>query len=159
MSARHSLYAAAQGLSMAFTLAAASVPFPAHAELGGSVASAEADAVRLRAMSRFSTAPTHSLHEIEAGTGHVIREYAAADGQIFAVSWEGPTIPDLRQLLGEKYFAVFQKAAQQPSQRRGPVLIETPDFVFQQTGRLRDFRGRAYLPHALPAGFSMELIR
>jgi hypothetical protein len=123
------------------------------------MATAEADAVRLKGMTRLIAAPSHSLHEIEAESGHVIREYAAADGQIFAVSWEGPTIPDLRRLLGEKYFAAFQNAARQPSHRRGPVLIETPELIVQQTGYLRDFRGRAYLPHALPAGFSIDLIR
>jgi hypothetical protein len=37
--------------------------------------------------------------------------------------------------------------------------IETPEFVFQQTGHLRDFHGRAYLPQSLPQGVNASAIR
>lgn len=138
----------------------ATVSGSAHAELGGTVASVESDAAHLKGVVRLAPAQAYTLHEIEAATGHIVREYAADDGKIFGVGWEGPTVPDLRQLLGEQYFTKFQQAvAKRQSHRRGPVVIETSDFVFEQTGRLRDFRGRAYLPRAMPSGVSIGMIR
>lgn len=135
-------------------------PESAYAELGGTVASVENDAAHLKGAVRLAPAKAYTLHEIEAATGHVVREYAADDGQVFGVAWEGPTVPDLRQLLGERYFAQFQQAiAKRKTHRRGPVVIETSEFVFEQTGRLRDFRGRAYLPRALPSGVASGAIR
>lgn len=132
----------------------------AYAELGGTIASVENDAAHLKGAVRMAPAKAYTLHEIEAATGHVVREYAADDGKVFGVAWEGPTVPDLRQLLGERYFAQFQQAvAKRQSHRRGPVVIETSDFVFEQTGRLRDFRGRAYLRRALPSGVAIGTIR
>lgn len=135
-------------------------PTPAWAELGGSIASIENDAMRLKGTTRYTAEATYRLHEIEAPTGHVVREYAGDDDIVFAVSWEGPTIPDLRQLLGERYFAEYQQAAAKRQRHgRGPVSIETPELIFQQSGRLRDFQGRAYLPAALPSGFDRREIR
>lgn len=148
------------GLIFAAAFAATSWALPAQAELGGTIASVENDAARLKGTLRLVAAQAYTQHEIRLATGHVIREYASPDGQVFAVSWEGPTVPDLRQLLGEQYFAEFQQAAA-ARQRYGrhPVLIETPEFVFQQTGRLRDFHGRAYLPRSLPPGVDASAIQ
>ena len=139
---------------------AVALPWPTWAELGGTVASVENDAVRLKGTLRFTATQAYTLHEISTPTGHVAREYATADGRIFGVSWEGPTIPDLRQLLGERYFVQFQQtAAELKRHGRGPVRIETPEFVFQQTGHMRDFHGHAYLPQSLPQGVDASAIR
>jgi len=148
------------GLIVAAAFAATSWALPARAELGGTVASVENDAARLKGTLRLVAAHAYTQHEIRVSTGHVVYEYASPDGQVFGVSWAGPTVPDLRQLLGERYFAQFQQAAA-ARQRYGrhPVLIETPEFVFQQTGRLRDFHGRAYLPQLLPPGVDASTIR
>lgn len=147
------------GLIIAAAFAATSWALPARAELGGTIASVENDAARLKGTLRLVAAQAYMRHEIRVSTGHVIREYASPDGQVFAVSWEGPTVPDLRQLLGERYFTEFQQAAARQRYGRHPLLIETPGFVFQQTGRLRDFHGRAYLPRSLPSGVDVSAIQ
>jgi hypothetical protein len=147
------------GLFVTVVIVAAALPSLAWAELGGTVDSVQNDAVYLKGTLRSVASQGYTLHEIQSPTGHAMREYASADGKIFGVCWEGPTIPDLRQLLGETYFTKFQQAAERQRHGRGPVLIETPDFVFQQTGHMRDFHGCAYLPQALPPGVDASAIR
>ncbi len=147
-------------LSVAAVFVAVVFPSLAWAELGGTIASVQNDAVHMKGTLRSDAARAYTLHEIRAPTGHVVHEYAAVDGKIFGVSWEGPTIPDLRQLLGESYFVKLQQAAAERKRYgRGPVLIETPEFVFQQAGHMRDFHGRAYLPRSLPQGIDASAIR
>lgn len=151
---------AMRGIIVVAMFVAGGWPQLSRAELGGTVASVENDAAHLKGTLRLTATPTYSLHEIRAATGHVMREYATTDGTVFGVSWAGPTIPDLRQLLGERYFTEFQEAATaHPRYGRGPLLIETPNLVFQQTGHLRDFHGRAYLPRLLPSGATADAIR
>lgn len=148
------------GLFVTAVVVVAALPSLARAELGGTVDSAQNDAVHLKGTQRSVASQGYTLHEIQAPTGHAVREYAAADGKIFGLSWEGPTPPDLRQLLGETYFAQLQQAiAERQRHGRGPVLIETPEFVFQQAGHMRDFHGRAYLPQSLPPGVDASAIR
>lgn len=148
------------GLIVAAAFTATSGTLPARAELGGTITSVENDAARLKGTLRLVATQAYTQHEIRLATGHVMHEYASPNGQVFAVSWEGPTVPDLRQLLGERYFAEFQQAAA-ARQRYGrhPLLIETPEFVFQQTGHPRDFHGRAFLPQSLPPGVDASAIQ
>lgn len=156
----HDLIFIRVGLIVAAAFAATGWALPAWAELGGTIASVESDAARLKGTLRLVAAQAYTRHEIQVSTGHVIREYASPDGQVFAVSWEGPTVPDLRQLLGERYFAEFQQAAAaRQHYGRHPLLIETPEFVFQQTGHFRDFHGRAYLPQLLPLSLDASAIQ
>ena len=69
---------------------------------------------------------------------------------MFAITWQGPRIPDLRQLLGS-YFDEYARAVQ--SRRgHGPLLIEVPGLVVQSAGHQRSFAGRAYLPQEVPSG-------
>jgi len=160
MKSRCSTMIATIGLVVATVFVAVALPLLAWAELGGTIASVRNDTVHMKGTLRSAATQAYTLHQIRTPTGHVVHEYAAADGRIFAISWAGPTIPDLRQLLGENYFAKFQQvAAERKHYGRGPVLIETPEFVFQQTGHLRDFHGRAYLPLSLPQGVDASAIR
>ncbi len=99
-----------------------------------------------------------AVHEIRPQTGTadstVIREYVSPAGKVFAVTWEGPMLPNMRQLLGP-YFQQFADAVQSEassSRARRPLNIVRPDFVVQLSGRSRSFSGRAYLPQMLPAG-------
>ena len=147
-------------LFVAALFVAAALPSLAWAGLGDTVDSVPDDAMHMKGTLRSVALQGYTVHEIQALTGHVMQEYASAEGKIFAVSWKGPTIPDLRQLLGETYFAKFQQAAAERKRRgHGPVLIETPEFVFRQAGHMRDFHGYAYLPPSLPPGVDASAIR
>lgn len=134
------------------------LPLPLSASLGGDVSSVQADQVKMQGSLRTSSANLFTVHEIQTPTGVAVKEYVSPTGKVFAVTWQGPFHPDLRQLLGS-YFDQYTQAVQaQQAQRRGrgPLLIEQPGLVVQVTGHLRAFRGRAYVPQMLPAGIHSE---
>jgi hypothetical protein len=130
----------------------------AQAALGEKVTSIERDRGALGGTLRSRNAPGHVVHEIETPAGGLVRELASPSGTVFGVAWEGPRVPDLRQLLGSK-FAAFEEAARAPRRRRGPLVLQTPDLVVESYGHARGFRGRAYVPELLPAGVSIDAIQ
>jgi len=86
----------------------------------------------------------------------VVREFARADGIVFGVAWEGPTLPDLKATLG----AAFDRfTAASPTRGQGPLAVAADDLVVYSAGHLRAFSGHAYLPHALPAGVDAGVVR
>ena len=137
------------------------VPLPALASLGGDVASVQSDQAKMQGSLRTSSNNSYTVHEIQSPTGVAVKEYASPAGKVFAVTWQGPFHPDLRQLLG-LYFDQFTQAEQaQRAQRRGrgPVRIQEPGLVVQVSGHIRAFTGKAYVPQMLPAGVRAEDIR
>jgi hypothetical protein len=148
------------GAALAALLALLAVvsPRPAAAALGEGVASVEGDRARLAGPLRTIELAGYSLHQIEAATGTIVREFASPDGVVFGVAWDGPFLPNLRQLLGAS-FQTYAEAARSRRRGRGPLVFELPDLVFESAGHPRGFHGRAYLPQRLPAGFSAETIR
>ena len=150
--------AAACALAPVLALAALTVPRPAAAALGASAASVEADQAHLAGSRRSIELASYELHEIQAATGTVVREFAVPGGPVFAVTWEGPFLPDLRQLLGASYDA-YVHAVRAKRRGRGPLLIQLPDLVFESAGHPRGFHGRAYLPQLVPEAVSTEAIR
>ena len=91
---------------------------------------------------------THVQRQLDSGT--VVHEFAGADGKVFAVSWNGPFLPDLRELLGPSFAALQDSAARG---RTSALSISRPDLVLVSAGHMRGFEGRAWLPPKLPAGF------
>lgn len=124
----------------------------AWAALGGNPASVKADSLHMKGVLHSNSTARYTIQEIRTADGQTIREFISPGGSVFAVAWNGPTTPDLQQLLGS-YFEQFRQASEgRPPQPGGPLSIETPTLVVQQSGHLRAFRGRAYLPQALPSG-------
>ncbi len=138
------------------------LPSIAFAALGGRVASVDADRIRVQgALMRIVRNDAYALHEIRSASGTMIREYVNPSGVVFAVAWDGPWLPDLRQVLGDqfdRYQAVMQ-SRQRGRGGRGAVVIDEPGLVVQMSGHPRAFTGRAYLPAQLPAGLALESIR
>lgn len=132
---------------------------PAFAALGGDVASIQSDQVHINASLRVSQTNGYAVHELRSPTGTVVREFASSSGKVFAIAWQAPSPPDLRQLLGP-YFDEFQKAAalgRKPG--RAPLVVQHSGLVVQLGGHMRSFTGRAYLPDQLPSSARMEDIR
>jgi hypothetical protein len=158
MIATHNRWLASLAGAAAVLLHAAS----ASATLGGAVSSVQEDQARLQgAIMRVTSRDTFTVHEMRAPAGTMIREYVTPSGTVFGVAWDGPVVPDLRQVLGE-YFAPYVSAAQAAKTRRagrGPVHLEEPTFIFEQTGHPRAFVGRAYVPRLIPTGVQAEAIR
>jgi uncharacterized protein DUF2844 len=93
----------------------------ATAALGGDAATMLADQVHINGKLVVSRTQKYTVHEIEAPSGTVVREFASPAGTVFGVAWSGPTTPDLRQVLGP-YFDQYLGAAQR--NRRGPVRVQ-----------------------------------
>jgi hypothetical protein len=130
---------------------------PAFAGLGGDLSSVSADRAHMNAQLRGSTPGTRfSVEQLELPSGTLVSEYVSPDGKVFAVSWRGPTKPDLRQALGS-YFdqvaAASKQAPHNPGTRRH-FAISQSDLVFESNGHMRDFYGRAYIPSLLPPNVS-----
>ncbi len=127
------------------------------AVLGGDIASVNADQARIHASLQMRQVSDYTVHELRSPDGVVVREFAAASGRIFAVSWQGPSLPDLQKLLGP-YFGDFQQAVQAQSGRkaRGPLFIQQNGLTVQLGGHMRSYVGRAYLSDELPAGVRLE---
>jgi len=130
---------------------------PAWAALGGDATSVGTGQTHLLASARLQRAGTHTVHELQAATGTKVREYVGSDNKVFAVSWQGPFRPNLRELLGE-YYDTYLKAAKNRV-ARGPVNIEVPGLVIHMSGHQRSFYGRAYLVDRVPQGLSTDEIR
>src|ERR1700722_8655614 len=139
-------------------LMVALLPRLACAALGEPEASVAADVSQLKGLIKSTLRGNYRVHEIQLPSGTVLREFAGAGGNVFAVAWSGPAIPDLRQALG-RYFDVYLTAAQAKQGTRRNLLIQQSEFVMQSSGRMRAFSGRAYLPQALPPGASVDEIR
>ena len=129
---------------------------PAWAALGGDASSIGTGQTHLLASARILRAATHTMHEMEAGTGTKVREYVGNDGKVFAVCWQGPFRPNLRDLLGEHYESYLKAAG--PRAARGPVNIRLPGLVIHMSGHQRAFYGRAYLVDRVPEGLSTDEI-
>ena len=127
------------------------------AALGGDVNSVVADQAHMKAQRRVSQTTAYALHEMQDANGVVVREFVSSQGKVFGVAWEGPSRPDLQQVLGA-YYAQFTKNA--PARRaHGPMTIQVPGFVLQSGGHQRALSGRAYVPEMVPAGVSAEEIK
>lgn len=134
------------------------LPLCASAALGGVSASSEADRAAMNGSMRVLPGAKYTVHEIEAPSGTKIREYVSPAGNIFAVAWDGPIMPDLRQTLGN-YFDRYTAAAAGRQAGRRQIEVREPDFVVQARGHMRAFSGTAYLPQALPEGVAPEELR
>jgi len=136
---------------IAFAMLAVSLP--AAAALGGDVASVEVDQTRLDAVLRATPAYQFTQFELQLPSGATVREYVSVGGTVFALTWEGPALPDLRQLLSS-YFQQYVDAIQGGGP--GARVIRQSGLVVFSGGHLRAFRGRAYVPQLQPPGVAAE---
>jgi hypothetical protein len=131
----------------------------ALAELGGDAASVETDRAHMKAaVMRALPAQKYTVHELQGTSGQVIREYVSPAGTVFAVAWNGPQMPDLRQLFGA-YFSVYQQAAKTKRAGRGPLHINQSDLVVHSGGHMRAFSGLAYVPQLVPQDVAISEIK
>jgi hypothetical protein len=147
----------ARGLRLAILCSAVCVaalsPRIASATLGEPEVSVQADSAKLQSSVKMTDQSLFRLHEMTLATGTVVREFVGLDGKVFAVSWHGPYMPNLRQTLG-KYFDTMT-AAPRSHANHNHMQIQQGDLVVQNGGHMMAFSGRAYLASAIPAGVSV----
>jgi hypothetical protein len=134
------------------------VPASSKAALGAPFTSIAADQAQLRASIQVTARPAYAVHELTLPSGTAVREFVASSGLVFAIAWSGPSIPDLRQLLGP-YFADYTSAVQLRHGGHHHMSLTRSDFSIQSSGHMGAFSGRAVLPQALPAGVAADELR
>lgn len=135
------------------------ITMPALAALGGDLSSVEHDRQQMRGgLQVTTTASGYTVHEIKTPGNTMVREYISAAGRVFAVTWHGPLLPDLRQTLGS-YFTQYQQAAAAPHSGHRHLRIQEPDLVVHSRGHMRAFSGEAWVPSLLPPNFPLDEIQ
>jgi hypothetical protein len=129
----------------------------ANATLGEPESSVAADGQQLHSAVKMSVRAGYRVQELRLSSGTSVREYATADGAVFAVAWSGPAQPDLRQTLG-RYFDVYTAGAR-ANAGHTHLHFQQEGLVVEANGHMRAFAGRAYLPQAVPAGTSLKELR
>jgi Protein of unknown function (DUF2844) len=130
---------------------------PALAALGGDAASVEADRVSLKGALHVTASAGYALHEIQTAAGLTVHEYLSSQGKVFAVSWHGTGLPDLRQMLGS-YYSQLEQATSVPHRDHHHLVVETPELMLQARGHTHAYSGRAWAPALLPQNFSVSQI-
>jgi hypothetical protein len=137
---------------------ALTVPVLAFAGLGDDVSSIQADQIRMKGTTReLRNELKYSVKEIQMPSGTLVREYVGANGVIFGVAWNGPTMPDLHQLMG-------QYTANKSTARTGPINhrhyeFQQDDWVVHSNGQMRAYSGNSYVLHLLPQGVTPQEIK
>jgi Protein of unknown function (DUF2844) len=145
-----------RNLFMLVSILAAALP--AGATLGGSAESVVTDQSKFHAKRAVVQMRGYTVHEIAGDDGSLIREYVTPAGKVFGVSWTGPTIPDLAQLLGT-YNTEFQDSLRSKRGRRNAAVVHNSDLVVESAGHTRAFHGRAYLNSLLPSGVAEDVVQ
>ena len=137
------------------------LPLPALAALGGDVASVHDDQAQMKGSLKTTQAEAYSVHEITASANTVVKEYVSPAGKVFAITWHGPFVPNMQQLLGSYYqqFADAAAAQREAHTRRRTLNIQQSDLVVQNGGHMRSYFGKAYVPTLLPQGVSADEIQ
>jgi hypothetical protein len=101
---------------------------------------------------------TYSVNTTLLANGTTVREYVGAGGVVFAVAWNGPFLPDLRELLGQHFTTLTTESARHPKAGHNGVRVATPAVTIESTGHMRAYAGRAWIGSLLPAGFDTDTI-
>jgi len=134
---------------------------PTHAQLGTTVAidasgtssSSSTPGATAAVMHQASNSAVRWQESTDANQIRV-RQYVSSSGQVYAVSWDGPAMPDVAVLLGTWFDRYRQDASAALPNASGlhSSRVSSSDLMVETAVRLRDFSGRAWLPSALPAG-------
>lgn len=142
--------------SVALLMGVVLLPAAAHATLGEPVASVAADGETLKAQAgETADEGTYRVSQMRTSSGTLVSEYSTPGGTVFAVTWRGPRVPDLKQMLG-KYYDAYTAAAKSAPHDRRQLEVRSGDLVVHLSGHMRAFVGRAYLASATPTGVSAE---
>lgn len=92
----------------------------------------------------------YTVQQLTEPAGQIVYEYINTNGIVFAVSWSGAIKPDLSTLLGQ----YFSELSQTKSLSHTVHQVSTSNVVISSTGRMRAFKGFAYVPSLTPLGFT-----
>jgi hypothetical protein len=140
--------------TLAFSVLLLACPVAGRAALGGAPEQFENAAPGVSA-----TFADYVTRDTTLATGTRVREYVSAKGIVFAVTWEGPFLPDLKALLGKYFASMVNDAGRMPKAGRSRIAMTGSEVVINSGGHMRAFEGSAWLPAAFPPGFTADDVR
>lgn len=102
---------------------------------------------------------TYSVRDTTLPTGTQVREYVSNSGIVFGVTWNGPVLPNLKELLGKHFDTMVAESAKRPKAGRSRLHVDLPGVVIDSGGHMRAFEGSAWVPAQFPPGFSFNEAR
>ena len=125
---------------------------PAWAGLGEQQSSIARDQATIRGATVQVTQHAHyALHAVSSPTGAQLHEYVAHSGMVFATTWSGRSLPNLKNILGAHY-ARYQQVIAVPHTNHHVLNITDGDFVVSMRKTQREFHIAAYVPTLMPQG-------
>jgi Protein of unknown function (DUF2844). len=125
------------------------------AALGGAPARLQEHAVKATSGKVSTATGSYTVMQKELDSGTTVHEYLDSAGTVFAVSWSGPFLPDLKEILGP-HFDTMAQAGKRRDQQRSRLAVRRSDVVIISDGRMGAFEGRAWVPAKVPAGFDVN---
>ncbi|WCM23819.1 DUF2844 domain-containing protein [Paraburkholderia bryophila] len=136
-------------------------PVTASSTNAGAASPGGAAVARFAASANAAT-PAYTVSQTTLPSGTVVNEYITAGNTVFALSWQGPTMPPLKTLLAT-YFPTYVQALTDAHNTQGggygAAVVRQTGLVVETGGHMGSFVGRAYLPQALPQGLSADDIK
>lgn len=130
---------------------------PARAGLGDAESSIENDRALLKAEVTVSKSANYTVHTMKSN-GLMVKQYVAANGVVFAVTWRGIRHPNVNALLSS-YLGEFDQAERPRHQSLRRSSFTTAKLSLSYGGHTRDLNGKAVALDLLPAGMTVEDIR
>jgi hypothetical protein len=129
----------------------------AHATLGGDVASVAGNRQHLGGVGDVHVLKLAygERHELTLPSGLVVHEFVSPTGAVYAVTWRGPRMPDLRELLGP-YFTQLESRDAFPHTGHHQMKMSGFDLEIRASGHLHSFSGRAWVPSMVPVGVNID---
>jgi hypothetical protein len=122
------------------------------AALGEDVDSIIADQQEMGGKIKTTSNAGYTTNEITTPSGTSVREYVSSGGRVFAVSWRGPTPPNLANLLGSYFEQIQAAASTQKPGLSGPTTVAAGDVIFHSGGHMGGLWGRAVVTSLIPEG-------
>ncbi|MEM5340136.1 DUF2844 domain-containing protein [Paraburkholderia azotifigens] len=110
------------------------------------------------ALTAPASSAAYTLHETQTTDGVTVREYTSAANVVFAVTWQGPTRPDMQALLGS-YFPNLIAAGQRIARGTGPLVVRDGELRVESVGHQGAFAGRAWVPRLVPANVNVDALQ
>jgi hypothetical protein len=100
-------------------------------------------------------ASNYIMLDTTLATGTHIRQYVSSQGRVFAVTWSGPFLPELKVLLGKYFDTMEAESARTSRAGRSHIAINHRELVINAGGHMRSFEGEAWIPAEIPANFAV----
>jgi hypothetical protein len=106
-----------------------------------------------------ATLQNYHVTETVLVSGTRVREYILGSGTVFAVSWNGPFLPNLQSILGKHFDTMVTEAGKVSRAGNSQLRISRPEVSIFSGGHMGAYEGHAWISQDFPAGFSVQDIQ